>query len=140
MTVNVSGTDAKDIALYFIDLTSGRATPSIISRTIIQAKSILSSGYTKEEIIKVIDVMVGKKGASIYSLGYISASINSVLNEIKKEDVKEQAKIIKNQIKEMSVPQIEVKADDDSGNRNRNKSERFGIAKRKEILWSDLFD
>ena len=83
MTVQPNGTDAKDIALHFVDMTTGRATPTIMKKTIIQAKVLLSNGYTKDEIIKTIDHIISK-GIEMYSLGYVNASINDILREIQK--------------------------------------------------------
>jgi hypothetical protein len=141
MTIIPSGTDAKDIALHFIKLTTGRATPSIMAKTIIQAKSLLSSGYTKEEILSVIDYLLKIKGMDIYSLGYVSSAINNVLKEMNKEKDKQKSAEIKEQMKQTSESNIkEVIASDESTQRNRDKSNGFGIQPRfGEKSFSDLF-
>lgn len=129
MTVKPNGTDAKDVALYFIRTTSGRATPAIISRTVVQAKTLLQSGYTKAEILDVIDVVIDK-GIEIYSLGYISTCINDVLRELREAKRVEEKKILSAQLKEeiasQQEQQSEVSNDGESTDRNREKLDRFG--------------
>ncbi len=132
MTTKPNGTDAKDIALHFIKVTTDRTTPSIIARTIIQAKSLLSSGYSKDEIIDVINYIATKKSVDMYSLGYVSASINSMLKEMEQETSKQQADKLKQQIQTSfaEVPIKEVTHDCESTERNRTKSERLGVKSR----------
>lgn len=131
MTVQPNGTDAKDIALHFVKVTTGRATPAIISKTVIQAKTLLQSGYTKDEIIKVIDYLIDVKKVQMYSLGYVGSSINSVLKEIQVKEDEECKKLKSEQIKkEVSAIQetqrSEVTHDGESTQRNRDKLDRFG--------------
>lgn len=135
MTVPVNGTDAKDIALHFIALTVGRATPTIIKKTVIQAKTLLQSGYTKDEVIKVISYLVDKKGIQMYSLGYVNACINDVLKEIQLqqriEEQKAKAEELKKEIASVQEEQRnEVKDDGESTQRNRDKVNRFGTQSR----------
>ena len=131
MTVKPNGTDAKDIALHFISLTSGRATPHIIAKTITQAKSLLKSGYTKGEVIKVINHLVLVKKVEIYSLGYVNASINSIIDEIKARETLDHVAKVKQELTTESIKQqSEVATDGESTERNRAKSERFGIQSR----------
>jgi hypothetical protein len=144
MTVQANGTDAKDIALHFIRVTVERATPSVISRTVVQAKSLLNSGYTKQEIIKAIDYLVDVKKVQMYSLGYVSACINEVLKAITSEESKEKAKIEKEKlaesIKNAASEVVGVSDDGESTERNRRKSAAFGIESRfGEKLDFDLF-
>ena len=86
--------DANKMAKYFIDKTAGRATPAIMKKTHAQAKTLLQSGYSKEEITKVIDFLIDEKKINIYSLGYVNTCINNVLNTIKKKELQE--KVLQN--------------------------------------------
>lgn len=126
--IQPNGTHAKDIALHFINVTAGRATPAIMKKTVNQAKSLLRSGYTKDEIISVIDYIIKKKGIQIYSLGYINASINDVLKELKLEDIKEKHKNLEGLLEdEQRKQRNEVRDDGESTQRNRNKADGFGV-------------
>lgn len=129
MTVKPNGTDAKDIALHFVAMTSGRAAPTIMAKTINQAKALLSSGYTREEILKTIDYIIVKKKINMYSLGYVSSAINDVLKELDKIELELVAKKLKQQIITSFAEgeQKEVDANGDSAQRNRDKSTRFGL-------------
>lgn len=128
MTLQPNGTDAKDIALHFINLTVERPTKAMYPKTIRQAKSLLSSGYTKEEVIKVIDYLVNTKHVNMYSLGYVSTSINEVLKEVTELEKVELAK------KELALRaeqmRNEVNHDSDSTERNREKARRISVQSR----------
>jgi hypothetical protein len=126
-----NGTDAKEVALYFLnETTDGRATSAIIAKTISQTKSILKAGYTKEEIISVIDFCL-KRGVTMYSIGYVSTCINDCLREIKKEEEKEKARLIKEeQAKQQAENRKAVTRDDESTKRNAEKARRIGIQSR----------
>ena len=135
MTIKANGTHAKEIALHFINLTNGRATPQIMKKTVSQAKSLLTSGYTKEEIVSVIDFLIITKKLDIFSLGYINASINDALREIAKTkeiEEKEKAKeAIRQQIESQQASiRSEVAKDDESTKRNREKARRIGVQSR----------
>lgn len=139
MTVKPNGTDAKDIALHFVNSTTGRATPQIMGKTINQAKSILKSGYTKTEVLDVIDYLIHTKNADLYSLGYVGASINDVLKTIRKQRAIEEAKkqLALKQVQERSVVEVES----ESSQRNRSKVERFGVQSGfREKYHLDLFE
>lgn len=132
MSVNPNGVDARDIALHFVDLTGLRVTPRIMQKTIGQAKTILMSGYSKDEVISALDFAVKKRGIDIYSLGYITASINDLLREIKEEQKKDSLQDDKQAIKELlEAEQLkmrqEVSITDESTERNRNKAGRVGV-------------
>lgn len=132
-----NGTIARDIALYFFEKIDKRCTPSMVAKTVVQAKSLLSSGYTEEEIINTIDYIVDETSTKIYSLGYINSAINSVLEEVNKKKNKE---IVKQQEKEIEATSEEV-IDVESRERNERKIDGFGAEswKRKEP-YSDLFE
>ena len=134
MPVPTNGTHAKEIALHYLNATDQRATPSIMVKTVSQAKSILSAGYTKEEIIRVIDAIV-EKGVVMYSIGYVSACINDVLREIKvKEDAEKAKAQAKIEAERMATTALEkrneVTTDVESTERNRSKAGRFGVQSR----------
>ena len=71
--------DAKDIATYFVNSTNMKASKSLMSRTIVQAKSLLSDGFTKDEIIKTIDYVINVKKVDLHSFGYINVVISDML-------------------------------------------------------------
>lgn len=137
-----NGTDAKDIALYFLGVTGvERATPAIIGKTIAQTKHILEAGYTKDEILAVIDHVI-RKGVRMYSIGYVSHAINDVLREMEQEKLKEQAKEVVKQLEENHAQsRSEVKHDDESAQRNRDKARRLGVQSRKREKFNfDMFE
>lgn len=131
MSKKVNGTDAKDVGLHFLRATGvERATPAIIAKTISQAKHILSAGYTKDEIISVIDHVV-KKNPTIYSIGYISHAMNDALREINEDNVKSEAKEIAKQLEEQQLKERKaVTSDGESAKRNREKASRLGVQSR----------
>lgn len=146
MTAKANGTEAKDIAIHFVEETTGRATPQIMKKSIIQAKILLESGYTKEEIIDVIDFIVSKKSIEMYSLGYVNACINDVLSEIKKhkssEIEREKSKEVRKEIESIQECQRNEVADDvESTKRNREKINRLGTESRfGEKFNFDMFE
>ena len=140
--MKVNGTIAKEIAIHFLDRTQERYTPSMVAKTIIQTKSIMKSGYTKEEIIDVIDYIVDEGKVNMYSVGYVSSAINDVLAKINKEKTQ---KLIAEQKKEMEEKFSEIDnnevVDIESGQRNKTKLDRFGAESRKrKESYSDLFE
>lgn len=129
MTIHANGTDAKEIVIRFFELKNIRATPPIYAKTMSQCKSILSAGYTKEEIIEVMEYIILEKKVDMYSIGYISASINDMLREINEKKAKEEAEKRIKEIREQlasseQTPQSEVRTNDESTQRNREKAER----------------
>lgn len=127
--VKPNGTDAKEIAVHFINLTETRATPQIMAKTINQAKSLLESNYTKEEVLSVLDYVILEKKIDVYSLGYVNSCINDVLREIKALQQEKEKQEAKEQFRKESASiqtsqQSEVKEDDESTERNRQKAER----------------
>lgn len=141
-------TVAKDIAIYFLEATDQRYTPSIIAKTIIQAKAILEAGYTKGEIIQCIDWVINKTTVVMYSLGYISTMINKILENIKQEvDAEEKNEKLKKYKEDMLTFQqgLLKKEGEEVGNetsdRNRRKANEFGdkSGERKKYYF-DLFE
>jgi len=128
--------DAKDIACHFVDKAEIRATPTMMGKTINQAKSLLNSNYTKEEVIKVIDYLVDQRNINMYSLGYINTCIHQVLNEVNVKEQKEKADKLKYKIKTQGV-----ESNGKSTDRNNSKLSQFGIQSRfRKKLVSDLFE
>lgn len=129
--VKVNGTIAKDIAIHFLNSTQERYTSAMVSKTIVQAKKLLEAGYNKQEIIDSIDYVVNRTSVQMYSLGYISTAINSILMKLKEEDESKRIKeIIEKQKEEHATNRIEVKYDE-SSERNKNKLDRFGTESRE---------
>lgn len=140
--VKANGTVAKNIALYFLDLTEGRYTGSVVSKTVIQAKSLLSAGYTEDEIKSAIDYVLDKTSVKMYSLGYISTMINRILVNIDEDKKAEEAKRIIAEEKQLYENTVkEVKNDGESKERNRKKLDGFGVQSRfGEELDFDMFE
>ena len=136
-------THAKDIALHFINVTETKATPAIMRKTIQQAKTLLASGYNKDEIFKVIDYIVKDKGIDMYSLGYVNTCINKILKEINEKEKEQNIKQELEKQKENYKPPRESKSgvsDDESRERNKTKSERFGVQRKMQEQFRELFD
>jgi hypothetical protein len=125
MTLQPNGTHAKEVAVHFIDKTTERATPAVYAKVTRMAKTILASGYSKDEVIKVIDYIIDVKGVRMYSLGYVNTCINEMLQEIEQEELKE--KVRKMRYAQLDVQRSEVNNDGESRERNRDKARRFGI-------------
>jgi len=139
--------DSYRVAIHFIEATAGRATPAIMKKTISQAKALLQSGYTREEIISVIDHIIQEKKVNIYSLGYVNTCINDTLRHMEETKQKQEAEQLKASIAEeerqrwQSISEVVGSDNADSAERNRNKSSRFGVQPRLgEESFSDLFE
>lgn len=137
------GKQAKQIALYFLTKTEAeRYTPAIISKTIVQARSLLRHGYTLEEVIACIDYIVDS-GRKIYSFGYINTSINDVLRQIKNNSLKEKKKEVEQAMKEeLERRRREVIEGDDTRERNQQKAKGFGSVQSRlgEKFNFDMFE
>jgi hypothetical protein len=135
--VKPSGTDAKDIAIHFLKMKDYPLSKTNIAKNIVQAKTLLCKGYTKDEIIAVLDKAIGNN-PNIYSLAYIQYCIDEMAKEIKSKAVKQE---IQAEAKtEFAKRQQEVNPDSESCNRNRNKLERFGVKSRlREKFDFDMF-
>ena len=137
MSAKTNGTDAKEIALHFLKQIDQRATPLIMAKTIKQAKTILESEYTKEEIIQVIDHITSQVKITIYSLGYVSACINDVLRELREQEAILLRSSLKKEIASQSPDRSEVVIDDGSRERNREKARRIEEANNKK--WDEYY-
>jgi 3-phosphoglycerate kinase len=135
-----NGTDAKTVALYFLDATTDkRYTKGVIAKAISQAKFVLEAGYTVQEICDTIDYIIAQ-GIMPYSFGYINASIQNVIKEVQKQKLAEQGKELKAKMKEEIVLN-EVNDHGESSERNQRKAREFGIqsGKRKKHHF-DMFE
>ncbi len=133
--------DAKEVAVYFANSTNVKPSKSFMSKTIIQAKSLLSDGFTKEEIIKTIDYVINVKNIKPYSFGYINVVITSILLQINKLEAQQSAKNTQEKIMEfIEASRNEVRGVDESTNRNKSKLDGFGVqSKFGEELDFDIF-
>lgn len=129
----VNGTHAKEVALHFLDVTEQRYTSAIIGKTTNQAKTLLAAGYTRDEIISVIDYINENTDANMYSLGYVNSAINNVLRKIQEEKLIEKQEELRRKLEEERKSYIskEVNELDESTERNRNKLNKFSIQSRK---------
>lgn len=133
--------DAKEIAVYFVNTTDVKASKSLMSKTIVQAKSLLSDGFTKEEIIKTIDHVIKVMKIVPYSFGYVNVVISDVLPKINKLEAQQSAKIAQEEMMEfIEASRNEVRGNDESTNRNKSKLNGFGVkSKFGEELDFDIF-
>ena len=133
--------DAKEIAVYFVNTTDVKASKSLMSKTIVQAKSLLSDGFTKEEIIKTIDHVIKVMKIVPYSFGYVNVVISDVLPKINKLEAQQSAKIAQEEMMEfIEASRNEVRGNDESTNRNKSKLNGFGLQpKFGEELDFDIF-
>ncbi len=126
MAVKVNGTDAKDVAIHFLEQTQERYTSTMVGKVVVQAKVILKAGYTKEEIMMCIDYIVENTSVQMYSIGYISTAINSIIEKIKEEEKNKVIKKILDKQREEHVVKREGVKYDESKERNKRKLEGFG--------------
>jgi len=88
---HINVTDAKDIALYFYTMKGWRPDANM-GRSINTVKGMLKNGYTKDEIISVIDYVFEHVPVDVYSIGYFNHCINETLSKIKKENERKLSK------------------------------------------------
>lgn len=140
------GKDAKEVAIHFMKLTEQRITPAIMGKTIKQTKSLLEAGFTKREIIEVMDYVIHVKRVEVWSVGYFSACINDALRELKEiqeaEQRAERLDELNRQREEALANQTnEVTTNDESAQRNRDKAKQFGAQSRKRTKFNlDMFE
>lgn len=134
MTVQPNGTKAKDIAIHFLKATNQMNSRNM-PRTVKIAKSLLEK-YSSDSIILAIDYLIDKR-FPIYSLGFLTLNIESILKEIeqKKKANEEREKM------QDAFRQSEVMSADESSERNRSKVGRFGVQSRfGEKFNFDMFE
>lgn len=113
-------TDAKEIAIYFLDITNSHASKAFMATTIIQAKQLLNRGYTMKQIKNTIKYVYDVKNPNMYSLAYITASIDSMQKEMKELEARKPSKYDSSQFEEGETD-FEQQA-----KRNKDKLHRFG--------------
>lgn len=133
-------TEAKEIALYFLSIANQELTKPNISRSVIVAKNLLAKGYPKRDIMEVIDYVCEKK--SPYSLSYVATAYPDVIKAVEEKRLHVKAKaeleLLEQYAKEK---QGEVREDDGTTERNRNKSSKFGVQSRVGTKYHfDLFE
>lgn len=137
MTVKANPTDAKDIAVRFFERTNQRATSAMFAKTIKQAKDLMLAGFTKDEILKVIDYATSTPN-NIYSLGYFATAINKLLKEVERLEAIE---TVAEMARQTSIEVREVIDDGKSTERNQSKLRRLGVQSRfREKFDFDLFE
>lgn len=129
--VKVDGTDARTVAIHFLEQTQERYTPAMVGKVVAQAKNILSAGYKKEEIMMCIDYIVENTTVQMYSIGYISSAINSVLAKINQEKKDKIIKEVLDKQREERIVEREEVKHDESTERNRSKIDGFSTESRK---------
>jgi len=134
--------DAKDIAIYFVNSTNMKASKALMSRTIVQAKSMLSDGFTKDEIIKTIDYVINVKKVNLRSLGYINVVISDLLPQVLKHEAQLSTQNVGKELAAfIEASRSEVRGNDESTNRNKSKLNGFGLQPRfGEKLDFDMFE
>lgn len=129
---------AKVVTTYFINKCLDNAEKQVWQRTTVQAKALLKQGYTVEQITNAIDYIVDVKKFKPYSFGYISKSIKDVLETLHRQTIAEEEK---RKMDELHTNHQEVNSNGEIGERNRNKSERYGVQPRfGEKLDFNLFE
>lgn len=134
--------DAKDIAIYFVNSTNMKASKALMSRTIVQAKSMLSDGFTKDEIMKTIDYVINVKKVDLRSLGYINVVISDLLPQVLKHEAQLSTQNVGKELAAfIEASRSEVRGNDESTNRNKSKLNGFGLQPRfGEKLDFDMFE
>jgi hypothetical protein len=134
--------DAKDIATYFVNSTNMKASKALMSRTIVQAKSLLSDGFTKDEIIKTIDYVINVKKVNLHSFGYINVVISDLLPQVLKQEAQLSTQNVGKELAAfIEASRSEVRGNDESTKRNKSKLNGFGLQPRfGEELDFDMFE
>lgn len=100
-------TESQVIADYFYNAKNIKTTPAQYRLTLGQAKQLLDSGYSKDEIKDSIDYLIEnppEKG--FFSLGFLSYCINNVLSQIKKNETRKLETIKEKEFKGFETVQI----------------------------------
>jgi len=134
--------DAKDIAIYFVNSTNMKASKALMSKTIVQAKSMLSDGFTKDEIMKTIDYVINVRKVDLRSLGYINVVISDLLPQVLKQEAQLSTQNVGKELAAfIEASRSEVRGNDESTNRNKSKLNGFGLQPRfGEKLDFDMFE
>jgi len=128
-------TDAKDIALYYLNKSAKPVTKRNIVTNICIVKQLLEQNYSKEELIMAIDLNIDK----MYSLGYLQYVIKEVSiacrQQAKEDEIKDAQERIRNTT--TTYKGVDVSATD---NRNKSKLEaRADFSRKRKDDTIDLF-
>ena len=131
----VNPTEAKDVALHFYKM-KGWNPDAKMGKTINIVKSMMRNGFTKDQIISAIDYSFAHAKVDIYSIGFISYTINESLDSINKEKVAEQARAERAKL----VPPKPKGVDNGSSERNKNKLRNNGKSNVGKKYNFDMFE
>jgi hypothetical protein len=108
----------------------------------VQAKSLLSDGFTKDEIIKTIDYVINVKKVDLHSFGYINVVISDILPQVLKYETQLSVQDANKKVSAfIEASRNEVRGNDESTNRNKSKINGFGLQPRfREELDFDMFE
>lgn len=146
MAVQANGTDAKDVALHFMEVTGIPLIPTKVARTVRSVKNLLEDGYTRDQLMSVINHVIFVKKIDVYSFGYIFTCIDDVLFELEEsvENEKARAEIaeaMKKQVATIEEDRKRVITVDESTERNQEKARRFNTESRlREKYNFDMFE
>lgn len=116
-------TDARTIALEFCKQAFDKPTKSQIARTVIQAKQILSEGYSVDDTLLTLDYALNVKRVNMYSLGYLKVTMGDLLPQAVAHRDKEKAKKEQQALIEAQRNAEEV----NDAERNRTKARGYGV-------------
>lgn len=120
-------TDAQEIARYFTALTGIQHSHFEYSRIVMIAKQILLMRHSKSDIIRVIDYLIKRKRVRVTSLVYVKKCMDDVLYVLLQEDKQEEMRIAVENMHNNVEKVREVRKENESTERNRNKARRFGV-------------
>lgn len=142
----VNPTQAKELAVLFLNLSNQKVTKSNMPRTIRAVKDLMSGGVSYEDIKYAVETMLSRK-PDIYSFNYIVMGIDDVLDERKKLLAQEEGKKLKRDAEKSLMESLKVTSEsevvqsDETAERNRRKAEGLGIQSRfREKHYFDLFE
>lgn len=115
-----SGTQAKELALYFFTLNNWKITPEKLSKNIAIVKQLMKKGYNAETIKSAIEhyTIVDPPKDGMYSLGYLHSVIDKFYVDMYTEKLRQE------ELK--SLPKVS-----DKYGSNKEKSEKFHNKSRK---------
>lgn len=118
-------TEAKEIALEFLQLIGQSPSRANMSRTIQQVKLIMEANYSSEDIRYVMNDCIARV-PDIYSFGYIARAMERVLANRVKEPEEYPTHVIE-VVTHQVTSESEVEKEDDTTARNREKAKRLGV-------------
>lgn len=138
--IQANGTEAKDIAIYFMQQTNKDITQREVGKVITQVKSLMLKGYTKTQIIATIDHVIKLTSIKMYSFGYIATVIDDVLKRMAEKEQMQELRLQMEKEQQKAIGN-EVKVSGESTERNRNKASGFGTESRfREKFNFDLLE